>query len=70
MLWGSLVYLKLLLRWLISFTRITYLCKLIGLHSLAALPQLQILWGGLVYLKLLLRWLLCTFSPMVFHTLT
>jgi hypothetical protein len=47
--------LKLLLRWQRSFTRITYLCKLIGLHSLAALPQLQILWGSLAYLKLLLR---------------
>jgi len=31
-----------------SFTRITYLNKSIGILSLAALPQLQLVWGFLV----------------------
>ncbi|RYM48150.1 hypothetical protein BSQ97_23470 [Serratia proteamaculans] len=35
---------KLHLCWLHSFTRITYSCKLIGIHSLTALMQLQLLW--------------------------
>lgn len=61
---ASPAYLKLLLCWQRSFTQITYLCKLIGLHSLAALPQLQILWGSLAYLKLLLCWLL---SPLFLY---
>jgi len=37
-------YLKLLLRWLRSLTRITYQSKLIGIRSLAALRQLQLFW--------------------------
>ncbi len=28
----------------LSFTRITYLCKLIGIHSLAAFLQLELFW--------------------------
>ena len=35
-------YFKLHVRWLRSLTRITYLSKLIGTHSLAAFPQLEL----------------------------
>ncbi|WP_226093588.1 hypothetical protein LF929_004710 [Dickeya oryzae] len=35
-------YFKLQVRWLRSFTRITYLSKLIGIHSLAAFLQLEL----------------------------
>ncbi|EKN5143830.1 hypothetical protein DVP62_05385 [Yersinia enterocolitica] len=35
-------YFKLHVRWLLSFTRITYLSKLIGIHSIAAFPQLKL----------------------------
>ncbi len=37
-------YLKLQVCWLRSFTRITYLSKLIGIHSLAAFLQLELFW--------------------------
>ncbi|ACZ77196.1 hypothetical protein Dd586_2345 [Dickeya parazeae Ech586] len=33
---------KLQVYWLRSLTRITYLSKLIGIHSLAAFPQLEL----------------------------
>ncbi|CPR15349.1 hypothetical protein BN1221_01460c [Brenneria goodwinii] len=35
---------KLHRRWLPLLTRITYLSKLIGIHSVAALMQLEIYW--------------------------
>ncbi|POE20555.1 hypothetical protein BV918_02495 [Pectobacterium odoriferum] len=35
-------YFKLHVRWLRSLTRITYLSKLIGIHSLAAFLQLEL----------------------------
>ena len=35
-------YFELQVRWLYSFTRITYLSKLIGIHSLAAFLQLEL----------------------------
>ncbi|POD93697.1 hypothetical protein BV921_17495 [Pectobacterium odoriferum] len=35
-------YFKLPVRWLCSLTRITYLCKLIGIPSLAAFMQLEL----------------------------
>ncbi|AYH47167.1 hypothetical protein B6N31_05400 [Dickeya fangzhongdai] len=37
-------YFKLQVCWLRSFTRITYLSKLIGIHSLAAFLQLELFW--------------------------
>ncbi|ADM97847.1 hypothetical protein Dda3937_02838 [Dickeya dadantii 3937] len=37
-------YFKLQVCWLCSFTRITYLSKLIGIHSLAAFLQLELFW--------------------------
>ncbi len=39
-----LSYLKVLGRWLLSLTPITYHSKLMGLRSLAAYPHLQLLW--------------------------
>ncbi len=35
-------YFKLHVRWLRSFTPVTYLCKLLGIHSLAAFLQLEL----------------------------
>ncbi|OVZ80176.1 hypothetical protein CBW52_12340 [Yersinia kristensenii] len=35
-------YFKLHLRWLPSFTPVTYLCKLLGLHLVAAFLQLEL----------------------------
>jgi hypothetical protein len=35
-------YFKLPVRWLRSFTPVTYLCKLPGIHSLAAFMQLEL----------------------------
>ncbi|CNH81763.1 Uncharacterised protein [Yersinia aldovae] len=40
--WIHPSYFKLHVRWLLSFTRITYLSKLIGTHSVAAFPQLEL----------------------------
>ncbi|AJC68153.1 hypothetical protein W909_19540 [Dickeya zeae EC1] len=37
-------YFKLQVCWLRSLTRITYLSKLIGIHSLAAFLQLELFW--------------------------
>ncbi|MGT3164933.1 hypothetical protein ACVST0_11680 [Yersinia enterocolitica] len=37
-------YFKLYVRWLHSITRITYLCKLIGIILLAAFLQLELFW--------------------------
>ncbi len=37
-------YFKLQVCWRRSFTRITYLSKLIGVHSLAAFLQLELFW--------------------------
>jgi len=48
---------KLQVRWLRSFTRITYLCKLIGVLSLAACLQLEIYWVNPSSFKLQVRWL-------------
>ncbi len=36
-----LAYFKLQMRWLRSFTPVTYLCKLLGILSLAAFLQLE-----------------------------
>jgi hypothetical protein len=35
-------YFKLQVRWLRSFTPVTYLCTLLGIHSLAAFLQLEL----------------------------
>ncbi|RAU32064.1 hypothetical protein DBY73_017995 [Enterobacter sp. RIT418] len=35
-------YFKLYVRWLHSFTPVTYSCKLLGIHSLAAFLQLEL----------------------------
>ncbi len=35
-------YFKLQVRWLPSFTPVTYLCKLPGIHSVAAFLQLEL----------------------------
>ncbi|NAT78147.1 hypothetical protein CWD78_11635 [Dickeya dadantii] len=40
---------KLQVCWLRSFTRITYLSKLIGIHSLAAFLQLELLGYRLIF---------------------
>ncbi|ATZ93809.1 hypothetical protein DYD83_07385 [Dickeya fangzhongdai] len=39
-----LSYFKLQVRWLPSLTPVTYLCKLLGIHSVAAFPQLELFW--------------------------
>ncbi len=36
-------YFKLQVRWLPSLTPVTYLCKLLGIHSVAVFPQLELL---------------------------
>lgn len=38
------------MRWLLSFTRITYLCKLIGTLSFAAVLRLELFWVSICYL--------------------
>ncbi|TDX20486.1 hypothetical protein EDF88_0695 [Buttiauxella sp. BIGb0552] len=38
-------FFELRLCWLLSLTRITYLCKLIGISSFAALTHLELFWG-------------------------
>ncbi|OWF80635.1 hypothetical protein B4907_15270 [Yersinia kristensenii] len=43
---------KLQVCWLLSVTRITYLCKLIGIISLAAFLHLEIYWVWFRYKKL------------------
>ena len=45
-------YFKLQMCWLLSFTQITYLSKLIGIHSIVAFLQLELLGYGMVKLKL------------------
>ncbi|EKN5983671.1 hypothetical protein DVQ85_09010 [Yersinia enterocolitica] len=38
------LYFKLHVFWLLSFTPVTYLCKLLGIHSIAAFLQLELFW--------------------------
>ncbi|AYH50379.1 hypothetical protein B6N31_17835 [Dickeya fangzhongdai] len=38
------LYFKLPVCWLPSFTPVTYLCKLPGIHSVAAFLQLELFW--------------------------
>ncbi|AYH49443.1 hypothetical protein B6N31_18220 [Dickeya fangzhongdai] len=40
-------------RWLPSLTPVTYLCKLLGIHSVAAFQQLELFWVAPSYFKLL-----------------
>ncbi|PPE56077.1 hypothetical protein F157LOC_04289 [Pectobacterium brasiliense] len=35
-------YFKLLVRWLLLFTPVTYLSKLLGIHAIAAFTQLEL----------------------------
>ncbi|WP_145482393.1 hypothetical protein [Yersinia rohdei] len=51
-------FLKLQRRWLLSLTRITDQCQLIGIYSFAAYLSLQLFWVIPAFLKLQRRWLL------------
>ncbi|WP_145522682.1 hypothetical protein [Yersinia rohdei] len=51
-------FLKLQRRWLLSLTRITDRCQLIGIYSFAAYLSLQLFWAIPALLKLQRRWLL------------
>ncbi|GAB7198549.1 hypothetical protein OS11_48360 [Dickeya oryzae] len=37
-------YFKLQVCWLLSLTPVTYLCKLLGIHSIAAFLQFELFW--------------------------